>query len=292
MVARKAEDFGFSVLSMGDHLSTNLASLTALATAAAVTTTLRVGSLVFANDFRHPAMLAKEMATLDLLSDGRLELGLGTGWMQNDYDGMGLSLDRPGVRISRLEEAIQIIKGLFGSEPVTFNGQHYTLTGLNGLPKPVQQPRPPILIGGGGRRMLSLAAREADIVSIDSTNKKGNVDFSSVTVEAYDQKVRWVRQAAGTRYSDLELNTLIWRVAITDDREQAVQQLLEEYNIDLGEVSVAQFLESPKLLMGTEDEIVEMLQARRERYGISYFTIMGEHHLDICQPILARLVGT
>ena len=146
-------------------------------------------------------MLAKEAATLDWLSNGRLDFGLGTGWLRSDYDGLGIPLDPPGVRISRLEEAIQIIKGLFGPEPVTFSGQYYNVTELNGLPKPIQQPRPPFLIGGGGPRMLSLAAREADIVSIDSTHtKEGKIDYLSVTPEAFDKKAQLIRQVAGTRF--------------------------------------------------------------------------------------------
>ncbi|MEO5953821.1 MAG: TIGR03621 family F420-dependent LLM class oxidoreductase, partial [Chloroflexia bacterium] len=165
-LARKAEDLGYSTFLLPDHFVNPLAAVPALSVAAAATTTLRVGSFVFDNDFRHPAMLAKEAATLDLLSDGRFEIGIGAGWHGPEYEQTGIPFDPPGVRVGRLEEAVAIIKKFFTGEPVTFAGNHYTINGLVGLPTSVQRPHPPIFLAGGGKRVLSLAGREADIVGL------------------------------------------------------------------------------------------------------------------------------
>ena len=164
--AKRAEDLGFSSLLMPDHFGDQLAPIAGLMAAADATTSLRIGALVHDNDYRHPVVLAKESATLDLLSDGRLELGVGAGWMNTDYEQSGIPKDPAGVRIERLEEALDILDGLFADGPFDYQGQHYTITGLDGLPKPLQKPRPPLIIGGGGKRVLSLAARRADIVGI------------------------------------------------------------------------------------------------------------------------------
>ena len=177
--------------------------------AAEATTQLRVGSFVFGNDFRHPVVLAREAATIDLLSDGRLEFGIGTGWEKADYQLTGIALESPATRVSRFEEAIHIIKKLFSSEPVTFSGDYYTITNLNAFPKPMQRPYPPILIGGGSRRMLSIAAREANIVSVNlKSTTEGNLDWSSATEAATVRRTEWVRQISGERFRELELNIL------------------------------------------------------------------------------------
>jgi len=163
---------------------------------------------------------------------------------------------------------------------------------LEALPKPVQRPHPPILIGGGSRRMLSIAAREADIVSVNvQTTAEGDLNLRSFTAEATDQKIEWIRQAAGERFDALELNILVLAIIITNDRQAAAEKLASDWNVDLGKISIAELLESPHLLFGSEEEIVEELQRRRERYGISYITIFGEEHIDIFAPIVARLVG-
>jgi probable F420-dependent oxidoreductase len=290
--ARRIEDLGYSVLSVGDHLWTQLAPLTSLMSAAEVTSKLRLGSFVFGNDFRHPVILAREAATIDLLSDGRLELGIGTGWERADYECAGIALDPAGVRVSRFEEAVQIIKKMFCDEPVYFTGHHYTITNLTGLPKPVQRPHPPILIGGGSRRMLTIAACEADIVSVNvKTTAEGTMDIKTFTAKATDQKIAWIREAAGERFHTLELNILILAVMITNERQAAVEKLAREWGINLEEITLEELLESPYLLIGSEDQIVDILQERRERFGISYCTIFGEQYMDMFAPIVARLAG-
>ena len=288
--ARQAEALGYATLVIQDHLHSTLAPIAAIATAAEATSTLRVGSFVFGNDFRHPVMLAQEAATLDLLSGGRLELGLGTGYASGDYAGTGIPLDAPGVRISRLAEAVQVIKGLFADEPLTFSGAHYTVSGLAGLPKPVQRPHPPLLIGGGAHRILSLAAREADIVSVNiKTTAEGGFDFTSLTAEAAMKKVEWVRAAAGERLAAIELNILVPFVVVTDNRRRAAEQALRPFGVPAETLSVEQLLGSPSALIGTVDQIVDDLVARRERYGFSYIVVWEP--MEAFAPVVARLAG-
>ncbi|MBX3001772.1 MAG: TIGR03621 family F420-dependent LLM class oxidoreductase [Caldilineaceae bacterium] len=223
--ARKAEDQGYSTLVFADHLSAPLALIPAMVAAAEVTTTLRVGSYVFGNDFRHPVQLAREAATVDLLTDGRLEVGIGAGWMAADYSQSGLTLDAPRVRVDRLDEAIQVLKGAWRGEPFNFDGQHYQTRDLVGKPSPVQRPHPPLMIGGGSKRMLSIAVREADIISVNArTTAAGGLDFASLTAEATDQKIAWVREAAGERFDEIEMNLVCVAVTITDDRRRAAEE--------------------------------------------------------------------
>lgn len=287
--ARKAEDLGVSVLTVADHLDDKVAPIAALTAAACATSTLRVGALVFCNDYRHPAVLAKEAATIDVLSGGRLELGLGAGWMTSDYEQAGIALDPPGERIDRMEEALAIVKGLFTDGPVTHEGRHYRVTGLDGTPKPVQRPGPPLLIGGGGRRVLSIAAREADIVGINVNLSGGVIDASvgpNATVEATDEKITWIRDAAGERFGDLELQVRVHIAAITDDREGMADALGPALGL-----SPEAALASPHALAGTVDEVVEQLQERRDRWGISYIGLSAGS-LDEMAPVIARLAGT
>jgi probable F420-dependent oxidoreductase len=250
-----------------------------------------VGSLVFDNDFRHPVMLAKEAATLDVLSGGRLELGLGAGWMKLEYERAGIPFERASVRIERMEEAVQIIKGLFSDGPIDFEGQYYTITNLEGFPKPMQRPHPPIHIGGGGQRLLSIAAREADIIGfIPRARADGQgQDIMDATPEALEQKITWVRGAAGARFSELELGVLVAQVLTTEDREQAAQFIATTLAAGLN-VSTDSILQAPYLLIGTVDQICEDLLARRERYGISYISVF-EQSLEVLAPVVARLVG-
>src|SRR3954447_1087040 len=176
--ARRAAASRYATLVMPDHFLNPLTPMPALAAAAAVTTTLRVGCIVFANDYRHPALLAKEAATLDLLSGGRFEFGLGAGWYQEEYERAGIPFASAGTRISRMQEALHVIRALWGEGPVHFQGEHYTIAGLEGLPKPVQQPHPPIFIGGTGPRMLRLAGSQADIVGfVPQTLPRGGHDW-------------------------------------------------------------------------------------------------------------------
>jgi probable F420-dependent oxidoreductase len=285
--ARKAEQLGYATFLVPDHLQDQFAPVPALLAAADATTTLRIGSHVFANDFRHPVMLAKEAATLDLLSDGRFELGLGAGWLRAEYDQAGLAFEAPGVRVGRLEEAIRLIKRLLSEGPTTFTGTHYTVTDLPGLPKSVQQPHPPILLGGGGPRLLALAAREADIVSIvlRSRTDGSGLDLTDFAAASMARKVMQVQAAAGDRWTTLELSTLIQRVVVTDDRYPTAIQLGERFGLPPEQV-----LESPYILLGTVAQLCEVLQARREQYGLSYIVVF-EPGMDAFAPVVARLAN-
>ncbi|MCB0977533.1 MAG: TIGR03621 family F420-dependent LLM class oxidoreductase [Acidimicrobiales bacterium] len=286
-LARKAEDLGYSTLFMPDHFGDQLAPAPALATAAAATTELRIGALVFDNDYRHPLVLAKELATLDLLSDGRLEVGLGAGWMRSDYDESGIAYDAPATRVDRFEEGLQVIKGLLGPDPVTFEGDHYTITGHQGLPKPVQAT-PPVLIGGGMKRMLSIAGRHADIVGINPTIPNGAIDADAARnglAEATDEKIGWVRAAAGDRYDDLEINLLNFACIVTDDRASMIESFAPAFGMSPAELSAM-----PHALVGSVDELCEQLEERRDRFDASYVVVQGDA-LDTFAPVVARLSG-
>ena len=289
-LARKVEDLGYATLTVADHLDDQLATTPALMAAAEATTTLRLGALVWCNDYHHPVVLAKEAATLDLLSEGRLELGLGAGWQASDYEQAGIPLDRPGVRIDRLGEAVHIVKALLAQDaPVHLTGEHYDVRGMVGTPRPVQRPHPPLLIGGGGRRVLSLAAREADIVALNIDLRSGRIDATAgptATADATDEKLAWIREAAGERFAHLELQTRIHLAAVTDDR----RALAEAVGPALG-LTPEQAMASPHALAGTSDEIVEQLLARRQRYGISYIGISADA-VDAMAPVVDRLAGT
>lgn len=289
--AQQAEALGFSTLLVPDHLFGPLAPLSALAAAAEATSTIRLGTFVLGNDFRHPVMLAREAATIDVLSEGRLELGLGTGWLRTDYTQSGIPFDPPGIRVSRLEEAVHVIKGMFADEPLTFSGTYYTVDNLDGQPKPLQRPRPPILIGGGSKRMLSIAAREADIVSVNvRTTAEGWTDPASDNADATQEKVDWVREAAGDRFADLELNILVTSSMVIDNRRHGAQRILDQWRIPGPRPSVDELLALPSTLIGTVDQIVEELQERRERYGISYIVV--REPIEQFAPVIERLAGT
>lgn len=286
--ARRVEQLGYSILVVPDHFRDHLAPVPALTAAALATTRLRVGSLVFSNDFRHPAVLAKEAATIDVLSGGRFELGLGGGWLRAEYDQTGIPFDAPGTRIERLEEAVTIIKGLLAGERVTFAGRHYTIADLEGRPIPVQRPHPPIAIGGGGRRTLTLAAREASIVGLVPRARRdgSGLDMTDLSDAATREKLEWVRSAAGDRFDSLEIHALIQAVAVADRRTAAADDLASRFKVARDVV-----LETPYVLLGTIKEMCESLRQRRERYGISYLTVF-ERDMEVFAPVVARLAGT
>jgi probable F420-dependent oxidoreductase len=287
-LARKSEDLGYATFTMPDHFSDQLAPIPALVAAADATTTLRVGMLVLDNDYRHPVVLAKEAATLDLLSDGRLELGLGAGWERTDYEMSGIAYDSPGTRIDRFLEGLTIVRGLFAGGPYSFEGEHYTITGLDGTPKPVQS-HVPLLIGGGGPRMLALAAREADIVGVNFDLRSGAVDAATTktgTAAEVDKKIDIIRAAAGNRFDDLELNIRVFVNVVTDDRDGMAERLAPGFG-----VTPADALEIPFALVGTTAQIVETIRARRERWGFSY-VIFGADDIDRMAPVVAELAGT
>jgi probable F420-dependent oxidoreductase len=284
---RRAEQLGYAVLLAPDHFGEQLAVVPALLAAAEATTTLRVGSYVFDNDFRHPAMLAKEAATLDILSGGRFELGIGAGWMRSEYEQVGIAYESGAIRTQRLEETLQIVKGLFAEGPFTFSGTHYTIKNLDRFPKPLQQPHPPLLVGGAGKRILSVAAREASIVSLAARvlPDGSGLDTADTTPQATLRKIEWIRQAAGERFSQLELNMIIFAVVITEDRLSAAQQLAESFKM-----AAEQVLTVPHCLIGTADQICEDLLKHREQYGVSYIAIF-EDSMEAFAPVVARLMG-
>jgi len=294
--ARRAEGAGYSTFLIRDHFidepfGHQLAPLTALATVAAATTRLRVGSLVFSNDYRHPAMLAKEIATLDAVSNGRVELGLGAGFSKAEYDSAGMPFDPPGVRVDRLEEAIHVLKGFFGERPFTFAGKHYAVTALDGYPKPVQRPHPPLLIGAAGKRMLSIAAREADIIGFQTTSTSHGViidDPSGRLAQAVSQRVEHVRHVAGERFSRIELS-MVATVVFAEQRRQAAERLVRERG--WSGVSAEQVLEMPSVFIGSLEHVADEMRARRERYGFSYYVIL-DRAVHAVAPLVARLAGT
>jgi probable F420-dependent oxidoreductase len=284
--ARRVEALGYGILVMPDHFMNPLTPVPALAAAAAVTTTLRIGTIVFANDYRHPALLAKEAATLDLLSDGRFEFGLGAGWFQTEYERAGIAFDPPGQRIDRLHEALTIFKGLWSDEPLTFQGTHYAIAGLDGTPKPVQKPHPPIFIGGTGRRMLRLAGKEADIVGFIPQNLPGGGhDWLASTPELLTEQIGWVREGAGARFDQLELSMVAFRAIVTDRPREAAAEVARDHDLTPDLV-----LASPDFLIGSEDAIVECLLSRREQFGVSYLEISARDAAGFA-PVVARLAG-
>lgn len=288
-LARRLEDLGWSTLTVADHFDGGLAPLPALTAAADATTTLRVGTMVLANDYRHPVAVAMEAATLDLLSEGRFELGLGAGWQVSDYDAAGIPLDRPGVRIDRLAEAIEVLRGLWAPGPCTFAGEHYTITGLDGRPEPHTPGGPPLVVGGGGERILRLAARTADVVALNVNLRAGVIDeraFPDGVPAATERKLGWIRDAAGDRAEDLVLHTRIHLAMVTDDRAGVIEELAPAFGLTPEEAS-----DTPHALVGTVDEICDQLVERRERWGISYIGL-SQDALDAFTPIVARLTGT
>jgi probable F420-dependent oxidoreductase len=286
--ARQAEGLGYSTFFAIDHFSAPLSPLIALMTVADATQTLRVGTFVLANDFRHPAILAKEAATLNQLSNGRFEMGIGAGYMRSEYEQVGIPFDAPGVRIRRLEEGIQIIKALWTEENVTFSGKHYTITNLQGMPQPAQRPHPPILIGGGGKRLLSVAGRVADIISFNPRlGEAGSTDIADSTEAALQEKLAWVREAAGERFPQLELNLQITVAVVTEDRISTAQAIASALGIQADPELI---LSAPYVLIGTVEQIIERLYTLRERYGINYF-VVPLAQMEELSPVVARLTG-
>lgn len=288
--AARAESAGYDVLLMPDHFGSQLSPLPALAAAAAATTTLRVGTLVACNDFRHPLVLAKEAATLDLLSDGRFELGIGAGWDASDYTETGIRFDDPGVRVARLKEAIELVRRAWTGDAFSFEGAHYAARDYRGGPPPVQQPGPPLLIGSGAPKLLAFAARTADIVQFAPRPLRDGSDliWSNIAAEEVARKVEWVRAAAPERVDSLEISCNVIEVEVTDDVEGAVARLAGRIDCEPEGLR-----DSPHVWIGTVDAIVDRLRGWRERLGISYYTILGDLELlEAGAPIVAALAGT
>jgi probable F420-dependent oxidoreductase len=295
--ARRYEDLGFSSLLLRDHFDDQLAPIAAMTAAACSTSRLRVGCLVHDNDYRHPLVLAKELASLDVLSGGRVEVGLGAGWMAPDYEQSGIPFDAPAMRVTRLQEGLRVMKGCFADGSFDFEGEHYRIVGHDALPKPVQHPHPPFLVGGGGRRVLGFAAREADIIAL-SPRRRSNEEWADqnvadATAEATDAKLAWIRQAAGDRYGRLELSIVVPFVIVTDERDATAATIAT--GLDTGgaglEASAGNVLASPYVLIGSVDQLVDTLRERRERWDLSY-VVVNDDSVDAIAPVIEQLSGT
>src|SRR5258706_6117260 len=291
---RKMESLGYDIMLMRDHFLPDVfgdtfGPMAALMSAADATSTLRVGSMVISNDFRHPTVLAKEIATIDFLSDGRFELGLGAGWMRAEYDQMGIEFDQPGLRIERLEESVQIIRGLLANNPFTHIGGHYQIKEINGFPKPTQT-RLPIMIGGGNKRIFNLAGHAADIVGILVTNVASGVvvnDPHGRLAESVLQRIAWVKEGAGDRFENIEFNSAM-DVVVTNDRHSATEAFIEQHGWQ--GISVEQVWDMPSVFIGTVDQIVDEMCARREIFGFSYYWV-SDTFIDDFAPVVAQLSG-
>jgi probable F420-dependent oxidoreductase len=291
--ARAAEAMGVTTFVLPDHLVPQLAPIPYLATVAALTERLRISAFVHNNDLRHPAVLAQELATLDVLSSGRLDVAIGAGWNEPEYRAIGLPFDPIGIRQARLAEAITVLKGCFGEEVFSFAGEHYTITDYDGYPKPVQRPYPPFLIGGGGRRTLELAAREANIVGLAPRILSGQrPDPHSITWAATEEKIGWVREAAGDRFEGLEFNVYPsqWPIVVTDNLRSEARKVLDRMKERTGvELTEQDIIDSPHIFIGSIDRFVEKLTDLRERLGINSFLVGS---LDELGPVVERLAGT
>jgi probable F420-dependent oxidoreductase len=288
--AKRIEGLGYSTLYIPDHFGDQWGPIVGMTIAAEATTSLNVGALVFDNDYRHPVVLAKEIATLDLASEGRVEFGIGAGWMKSDYDESGMAYDRPGVRIDRMVEGLAVMKQLWREGSASHQGEHYTITNAQGHPRPASPgTTPKIVIGGGGRKVLSIAAREADIVGVNPNLSAGYVGpevAASSKGDLYRERIQWIREAAGDRFDDLELQCLTFMVQFTDDRQGAYENLAPLFGLTPEEA-----MDVPIALAGTVDEIVETLQRRREEYGFSY-VVVHEPEMEQFGEVVARLTGT
>jgi len=301
--ARKAEDLGFSSFMLADHYIgpgpaltatrhpvQDIAAVPAMAFAAAATERIRIGCRVMCVDYRNPGVLVKEMATIDLLSEGRLELGLGAGWLQGEYEAMGIAFDPPGRRIDRLADVIALAKAFGVPGELAIDGPNgVKAVGWEGLPKYVQQPHPPIMIGGGSPKVLRLAGREADIVSFNFNNRAGVIGPDGIATSTADEtakKVQWVREGAGARFGEVELEIGAYFTFVTDDAAGVASGFGAMFGL-----TAEQVVEHPHALIGTVDAIADELARRREAYGISYVTV-GESVADDFAPVVARLAGT
>lgn len=285
--ARRVERLGYQVFLLPDHFGEQFSPVPALLSAAEATRELRIGTLVFDNDFRHPALLAKDAATLDVLSDGRFECGIGAGWMRSEYEQAGLPFDPGPTRVDRLEEAIRVLRALWRSEPASFAGKHYSVSALVGTPAPTRSGGPPLLVGGGGPRILRLAGREADIAGLVPRSRAdgAGLDLEDLSLAAFERKARWVREGAGERFDGLELSTLIQGVQVTDDRARAAAAIAKNFGL-----APETALDTPYLLLGSASEIEQQLLALRARCGVSYFAIF-ERDAEAFAPIARKLAG-
>jgi probable F420-dependent oxidoreductase len=300
--AKMVEDLGYFSLLYNDHYAgpgaamdganhgpQPIASVPAVTLAADATSTLRLGFRVLCADYHNPVVLAKELATMDVFSEGRIEIGIGAGWIKNEYEAMGVAFDKPSVRIARLDEYVTVLKAIFSGEQVDFQGQYGVgVSGFSGSPVPVQRPWPPIAVGGGGRKILELAGRQADIVAFNLNNRAGMLSPDGMqlsTASATLERVEWVKDAAGDRFDDVTLEIGAYFSLLTDDAKAAAPMFAEMMGVTPDEV-----LKHPHALIGSVDEIVDVLEQRREEYGFSYVTILDALAEEFA-PVVARLAG-
>jgi probable F420-dependent oxidoreductase len=276
--ARKAEDLGFSTLVAQEHFGAQLSPLPCLVSAAAVTTRLRFGTIALDNDFRNPAMLAKEAATVDVLTGGRFELGIGAGWLASDYAQTGIPFDQGPVRMQRLTETVRICRAFFAGEDVTFHGRHYNIEGLQAFPRTLQD-RLPLLIGGRQRKMLSYAAQNADIVSISMLDAR----TQDGPPPGFAEKAGWVKEAAGERFAEIDLHANCFAAEVTDKAKDALQRIADRIS-----ATPEQALENPANLVGSVESIIEQLQGWQERTGLNYVSL-NPRVMDAMAPVIARL---
>ncbi|KPM54183.1 F420-dependent oxidoreductase [Frankia sp. CcI49] len=295
---QRIEALGYSTFALADHFMIPFAPLIALQAVADATSTLRITQTVLNQDFRHPAVLAKELATLDVLSEGRLQIGLGAGWMRAEYEQAGLRFDPAPARIERLEEVVVILKGLFGGEPLHHAGRHFTVDGLRGTPRPHQRPHPPIMIGGGGRRLLSVAGRQADIVQIMPRISRGGPaepERDPFGADTYLEKIDWVRAAAGDRFADMELAAQLLHVTVgaePDEEFESFYQGFVRQRVDTGVGAVPSREElraSPMVFVGSLDEVCAQFVDVRDRFGFSYFSTPLGATAEALAPVVERL---
>ncbi|HJP40086.1 MAG TPA: TIGR03621 family F420-dependent LLM class oxidoreductase [Dehalococcoidia bacterium] len=300
--AKKAEDLGYSTFHLADHYigpgpalestghpAQEVAAVPAIAVAAEATSTIRVGCRVFCVDYHHPVVLAKEAATLDFFSGGRLELGLGAGWLRGEYEAMDVPYDPPLERIDRLAELIEIVKGHSSGSLLSVEGQRWTVKGFSGLPSPIQKPHPPIMVGGGSKKVLQLGAREADIVSLNFNNRAGMIGPDGIktsTAEKTAHKISWIREAAGDRLANMDIEIGAYFTVVTDQADAAASAMAGNFGISPEEMK-----RHPHALMGSVDEICDEILRRREEYGINYVTV-SDGNLEPFAPVVARLSGS
>jgi probable F420-dependent oxidoreductase len=286
-LARQAEDLGYVSFQIDDHFGSQLAPIPATMAAAAATSTIKVGTLVAGNDFRNPVVLAKEAATIDLLSDGRFILGVGAGWLKGDYAVAGITQADAATRIERLSETVQICRGVWSGEPFSFSGSHYTVAETTGYPVPVSAI--PILIGGGGQKVLSLAAQQADIVGVNPKIVGRSINprsMATLAADVVDEKIGWVKQAAGDRFDQLELQLQVFVTVVTDDPTPVAEKLAPGFGL-----SPEAVLAAPYVQIGTVPQITDNLRELRDRWGISYIAFQGDA-TQAMAPVVAELAGT
>ena len=287
--AKRAESLGYSVVTIVDHMGDQLAPMPALTALAMSTTSIRLGPMVLANDWRNPLLVAREAATLDWLSNGRLELGIGAGWLTTDYEQLGIAYDRPGVRVERMMEALMLIRDLLSGERVNHSGPHYRLTNASCFPRPVQRPHPPLVVGGGSQRLLTFAGQLADVINVHTNlgaeQVVGDQSRADISSEAARRRFDWVREGAGSRLHQIELGLRIFAASVTNRPDAAAEELGRRWRL-----SAAELLESPYALVGSLDHITEGLLKRRQEFGATYFT-WNEPEMEKMAPIVERLAG-